>query len=84
MVSFTVYCPTGEWQRLVPAMQAIVQGLLWSILFTTRSPSVLERGGYQVMSFFLAGAVGRLLSLLPKGKAHGFWWRRLMKLLKHD
>ena len=75
----TVYCPTGEWQRLGSCM-AIVQGAryLGTILLQPLAALCIERGGYQVMSFFLAGVVGIVFLLsfalkMPQGKAHGLF-----------
>lgn len=66
-------------ERLILAM-AIVQGAryLGTILLQPFAALCIERGGYQVMSFFLAGGVGIVFLLsfalkMPQGKAHGLF-----------
>ena len=79
MVSLRFIAQQVNGKDLVLAM-AIVQGAryLGTILLQPLAALCIERGGYQVMSFFLAGVVGIVFLLsfalkMPQGKAHGLF-----------
>ena len=79
MVSLRFIAQQVNGKDLVLAM-AIVQGAryLGTILLQPFAALCIERGGYQVMSFFLAGVVGIVFLLsfalkMPQGKAHGLF-----------
>ena len=79
MVSLRFIAQQVEKKDLVLAM-AIVQGAryLGTILLQPLAALCIERGGYQVMSFFLAGVVGIVFLLsfalkMPQGKAHSLF-----------
>ena len=79
MVSLRFIAQQVNGKDLVLAM-AIVQGAryLGTILLQPFTALCIERGGYQVMSFFLAGVVGIVFLLsfalkMPQGKAHGLF-----------
>lgn len=73
------YCPTSKWERF-GSCYAIVQGAryLGTILLQPIAAHFIEVGGYQLMSFFLAGVVGLafLLSFalkMPQGKVRSLF-----------
>ena len=88
MVSLRFIAQQVNGKDLVLAM-AIVQGAryLGTILLQPLAALCIERGGYQVMSFFYRGCRDRLLLSfafkMPQGRLTAFWWQsRLMKLLQ--